>query len=160
MPVLERHVDHDLGVPAAELGEVVRHPLRREPARAGDPQRAARGGAEGPELQLGRLQIFQNRLAALEVHSARLSETQRAAVAVQQTDPEPLFHLHHMLAHHGGREVHSLGGSHEGARLDHLPEHPDAGQRIHRHSLRCASWRPTEADLQCEDGSAGGQPKR
>jgi hypothetical protein len=36
--------------------------LRSEPARAADPQRTARSSAEGPELQLGRLQIFQNRL--------------------------------------------------------------------------------------------------
>ena len=92
-------------------------------------------GAEGADFQFGRLQVIQNRLAALEVDSARLREAECASVAVQKTDPEPLLHMRHVLADHRGGEVHALGRGDEGARLDYLAEHFDTGERVHPHSV-------------------------
>jgi len=51
-------------------------------------------------------------------------------------DPEALLCVHHVLADHRSREVEVLGSRDEGARLDHLAKHLDAGQRVHLLSLR------------------------
>ena len=51
-------------------------------------------------------------------------------------DPEALLCVHHVLADHRSREVEALGSRDEAAGLDHLPEHLDAGQRVHLDSLR------------------------
>jgi hypothetical protein len=75
-----------------------------------------------------------------------LGQAEGAAVAVEKAYPEALLCVHHVLADHRGREVEALGSRDEAARLDHLPEHLDAGQRVHPHSLRDVSMRanPTE----------------
>src|SRR4029077_4930689 len=87
------------------------------------------------EFELGILQVVQDRLAALEIDPPGLSEAQGPAVAIEKSEPQPLFDIHHMLADHRGREVQAVACRDEAARLDDLPEHLDARQRIHSRSL-------------------------
>ena len=86
------------------------------------------------------------RSTALKVHSAGLSQAEGAAVAVEEADPEALLCVHHVLADHRGREVEALGSRDEAARFDNLPEHLDAGQRVHPHSVRHVTMRANPAE--------------
>ena len=60
----------------------------------------------------------------------------KAAVAIEETHAEPLLDLHHLLTHHGRREIEPIGRGGEAAGLDNLAEDPDALQRVHAASLR------------------------
>src|SRR5260221_1149470 len=140
-PILERNIENDLRTATPEFGEEIRNPSPVEPAGATNPKGAARRGTEGAKLEFGSLQVLQDRLTTLEVHSAGLGQAEGAAVAVEEADPEALLCVHHVLADHRSREVEALGSRHEAARLDHLPEHLDAGQRVHLLSLRDVTMR-------------------
>jgi hypothetical protein len=47
-----------------------------------------------------------------------------------------LLGAHHVLADHGGGDIEPVGGGHEAAGLHNLQKYLDAGQPIHRRSLR------------------------
>src|SRR6185312_14297617 len=74
--VVEREIQHDLWITVSIPREQIRQALAREPARARHPQRAGRIGAERAELDLGVLEIAEDRLAFFEIDPAGLRKAQ------------------------------------------------------------------------------------